>query len=148
VPGTIRKQRWLQEGACPPSLLLCWGVTASWSDSGQDLAASPLRPEPGEQLRAATAHTTPLLPRWEHGTTPSGGARERRMLREKHLGCPACSTGRMTTIVRLVSGSFDIIPSAAFEFNTHFWVSNGKSRQKHEAEGRKKRDNITSSRKH
>lgn len=37
------------------------GVTASWRDSGQDLAAILLRLEPGEQLRAVTPHITPPL---------------------------------------------------------------------------------------
>lgn len=146
VPGTIRKQLRLQEGACPLSLLLRWGITATWSDSGQDLAAPLLRPEPGEQLRAATAHITPPLPRWEHGKTQSSKAGERRVPREKRLCCPAHSMGRMTSIVRLLKYSFGITPSAAFEFNTHFWVCNRKRWQNHEAGGRKKRDNSTSSR--
>lgn len=106
------------------------------------------QPDPWEQPGAAMAHITPPLPRWEHGKTQGSEAGERRMPREKGWRCPAHSMGRMTTIVRLLNGSFGIIPSAAFQSNTHFWVSNRKRRQNHEAGGRKHRNNSTSSKEH
>lgn len=57
----------------------------------------------------------------------------------------AHSEGRMTAIMRLLDGSLGIAPSAAFEFNTHFWASTRKRRQKHETGGRKKRYSSASS---
>lgn len=94
VPGTIHKQLWLRRELVPCPCCYAVGSTASWNDSGQDLTASPLRPEPGEQLRAAVAHITLLLPRWEHSKTQSSEAGDRRTPREKASHCPGTQHGQ------------------------------------------------------
>lgn len=128
VPGTIRKQLCPQEGACPLSQWICWRGS---QPHGETLARTlqqycwDLNLGSSYVLSHLTSHLH-SWGRWEHGKTQSSEAGERRMPREKGLRCPAHSMDRMTTIVRLLNGSFGILPSAASEFNTHFWVSNRK----------------------
>lgn len=98
-----------------------------------------------------------MLPQLTSHLRSGGGSTAKcRAVRQEREGCRgkrACAAQhtawlRMTSTVRLLSGSFGIIPSAAFEFNTDFWLPNRKGRQNHEAAGRKKRDDSTSSREH